>query len=159
MNILQSFSNDQKRSIRKLVLALILATDMDQHGKIMAAITKMTNTSQELHALQCPKFAHRLICSTNRNLNSESDYDPYMDSNCLKISQEENETTSSEDTLLLLQMIIKCADLSNVMKPFFLAKRWTSLLLLEWFKQGDKERQLGLQISKYMNRDDSSALM
>jgi hypothetical protein len=67
--------------------------------------------------------------------------------------------TSRNDVMLLLQMIIKCADLSNVVKPFFLSKRWAALLLLEWFRQGEIEKQLGLPISKLMNREDPTTLM
>lgn len=67
--------------------------------------------------------------------------------------------TSSNDVLLLLQMIIKCADLSNVVKPFFVSKRWAALLLLEWFRQGEIEKQLGLPISKFMDREDPTTLM
>jgi hypothetical protein len=67
--------------------------------------------------------------------------------------------SSSNDVVLYLQMIIKCADLSNVIKPFFLSKRWSALLLLEWFRQGDIERELGMRISKFMERDEPATLM
>lgn len=67
--------------------------------------------------------------------------------------------SSSNDVVLYLQMIIKCADLSNVVKPFFLSKRWSALLLLEWFRQGDIERELGMRVSKFMDRDEPTTLM
>lgn len=67
--------------------------------------------------------------------------------------------SSSNDVILFMQMIIKCADLSNVMKPFFLSKRWSALLVLEWFRQGDIERELGMHISKFMDREDPTTLM
>lgn len=67
--------------------------------------------------------------------------------------------SSSNDVVLYLQMIIKCADLSNVIKPFFLSKRWSALLLLEWFRQGDIERELGMRVSKFMDRDEPTTLM
>lgn len=67
--------------------------------------------------------------------------------------------TSSSDVMLYMQMIIKCADLSNVVKPFFLSKRWSALLLLEWFRQGDIERELGMRVSKFMERSEPTTLM
>jgi hypothetical protein len=44
-------------------------------------------------------------------------------------------------------------------KPFFLSKRWSALLVLEWFRQGDIERELGMHISKFMDREDPTTLM
>lgn len=49
-------------------------------------------------------------------------------------------------------MIIHLADISNPTKPWRLWYKWIDLLFLEFFKQGDKEREKGLPISFLMDR-------
>jgi hypothetical protein len=49
-------------------------------------------------------------------------------------------------------MILKCADLSNVTRQFEEAKNMTERLIEEWFKQGDIENELGLDISPMCDR-------
>ncbi|KAJ1551992.1 cAMP-specific 3',5'-cyclic phosphodiesterase 4C, partial [Nowakowskiella sp. JEL0078] len=57
-----------------------------------------------------------------------------------------------EDRTLLLQMIIKCADVSNPTKAWPLYEEWIHRIIAEWYVQGDKERELGLPISAYCDR-------
>ena len=57
---------------------------------------------------------------------------------------------------LILQNIVHCADLGNPTKPQELYRRWTRQVFAEFFKQGDKERELGLQISPNCDRNKVS---
>lgn len=59
----------------------------------------------------------------------------------------------SEDMTLLLQMLIKCADVSNPGKPLPLYTEWMNRIVEEFFRQGDRERALGLPISPFMDRE------
>lgn len=53
---------------------------------------------------------------------------------------------------LILQNMIHCADLSNPTKPLALYRQWTSNILQEFFQQGDKEREMSLNISPNCDR-------
>jgi len=53
---------------------------------------------------------------------------------------------------LVLQNMVHCADLSNPTKPLALYRHWTSNILQEFFEQGDKEREKGLNISPNCDR-------
>ena len=53
---------------------------------------------------------------------------------------------------LVLQNMIHCADLSNPTKPLALYRQWTSNILQEFFQQGDKEREMCLNISPNCDR-------
>ena len=59
---------------------------------------------------------------------------------------------SGKDKKLILSVIIHLADISNPTKPWRLWYKWIDLLFLEFFKQGDKERERGLTISFLMDR-------
>lgn len=54
---------------------------------------------------------------------------------------------SYDDRILVLQNMIHCADLSNLTKPLDIYSTWIDRLMEEFWKQGDAERDLGLEIS------------
>jgi len=56
------------------------------------------------------------------------------------------------DKKLTQEFIFHMADISNPTKPWPLCKKWTDLLFIEFFQQGDKERDLGIDISFLMDR-------
>ncbi|KAI9346030.1 hypothetical protein DFJ73DRAFT_761398 [Zopfochytrium polystomum] len=62
-----------------------------------------------------------------------------------------------EDRTLLMQMLMKCADVSNPTKAWPEYIEWIDRLTEEWYMQGDKEKALGLPISPFMNRDGPNA--
>ena len=48
--------------------------------------------------------------------------------------------------------MLHCADLSNPTKPLDIYKKWVDVLLEEFYQQGDKEKELGLDISPMCDR-------
>lgn len=59
------------------------------------------------------------------------------------------------DVLLVMQISLKIADLSHLTYSFNLHHKWTMCITEENFKQGDKEKILGLPISPLCDRNDS----
>ncbi|KAI9142787.1 hypothetical protein BKA69DRAFT_1123837 [Paraphysoderma sedebokerense] len=55
-----------------------------------------------------------------------------------------------------MEMLMKCADVSNVIRPLHLAKGWSDCIQEEMFNQGDTERSLKLSISPFMDRTNPS---
>src|SRR4029434_7283429 len=43
--------------------------------------------------------------------------------------------------------MVHCADLSNPTKPLAVYRQWTERIMEEFFRQGDKERERGMEIS------------
>lgn len=53
---------------------------------------------------------------------------------------------------LVLDIIIKCADVSNAARPFAIAERWSQCMIEEFYRQGEDERAHGLPVTNFMDR-------
>ncbi|TPX62813.1 hypothetical protein PhCBS80983_g00006 [Powellomyces hirtus] len=54
---------------------------------------------------------------------------------------------------VLLQMITKCADISNEVRPKHVSEPWVDNLLEEFFTQSDREKAEGLPFAPFMDRE------
>lgn len=52
----------------------------------------------------------------------------------------------------LIKALVHAADIGNPARPFELCKIWAFKIIKEFFAQGDKERQLGLEIMPGFDR-------
>ena len=52
--------------------------------------------------------------------------------------------------------MVHCADLSNPTKPLQLYRQWTDRIMAEFFQQGDREREAGLDISPMCDKHTAS---
>ncbi|KAJ1480609.1 hypothetical protein T484DRAFT_1668822 [Baffinella frigidus] len=57
---------------------------------------------------------------------------------------------------LEMELIIKCADISNVLKPFHIARRWALRVTDEFFEQGDVELARGMEVTPIGDRRTQS---
>ncbi|XP_052776417.1 cAMP-specific 3',5'-cyclic phosphodiesterase 4C-like isoform X5 [Mya arenaria] len=57
-----------------------------------------------------------------------------------------------QDRIQVLQNMVHCADLSNPTKPLNLYEKWLDRLMKEFFRQGDMEREKGLDLSPMCDR-------
>ncbi|KAM4045848.1 high affinity cGMP-specific 3',5'-cyclic phosphodiesterase 9A isoform 2-T2 [Anomaloglossus baeobatrachus] len=55
--------------------------------------------------------------------------------------------------LELKKGLVKLCDLSNEARPAEVAERWAELLMEEYFQQSDREKDEGLPVTPYMDRD------
>ena len=54
----------------------------------------------------------------------------------------------------MLRMCLHCADVSNPTKKFSVYEKWAHKVMEEFYQQGDKERELGMTISPFMDRNN-----
>ncbi|KAJ3029359.1 UNVERIFIED_CONTAM: cAMP-specific 3',5'-cyclic phosphodiesterase 4B [Siphonaria sp. JEL0065] len=113
-NIFSSFSNDEFEEVRRIIIKLILATDMGKHFEILS------------------KFKTKVQSTGFRNLDTQ------------------------ENRLLVLEIALKCGDLNNPSKNQEIAVQWAYCIMEEFYRQGDKERELGFPISNFMDRNNSN---
>lgn len=65
-------------------------------------------------------------------------------------SQDYDPAGQDKDATLFL--IFHFADISNPTKPWQICRKWTDLLFIEYFNQGDVERRKGVPVSYLMDR-------
>lgn len=61
-----------------------------------------------------------------------------------------------QQRLILCQIILHAADISNALRPWPICLSWSNLVCEEFFTQGDAERENGLKVSPNMDRGQTS---
>uniref|UniRef100_A0A3Q2YHZ0 Phosphodiesterase n=1 Tax=Hippocampus comes TaxID=109280 RepID=A0A3Q2YHZ0_HIPCM len=118
-DIFQNLSKKQRHSLRKLVIDMVLATDMSKHMNLLADLKTMVETKKvtSLGVLLLDNYS---------------------------------------DRIQVLQNMVHCADLSNPTKPLELYRQWTDRIMVEFFTQGDRERNKGMEISPMCDKHNAS---
>ncbi|KAF6096034.1 phosphodiesterase 4C [Phyllostomus discolor] len=118
-NIFQNLSTKQWLSLRRMVIDMVLATDMSKHMNLLADLKTMVETKKvtSLGVLLLDNYS---------------------------------------DRIQVLQNLVHCADLSNPTKPLPLYRQWTDRIMAEFFQQGDREREAGLDISPMCDKHTAS---
>ncbi|XP_037900315.1 cAMP-specific 3',5'-cyclic phosphodiesterase isoform X4 [Glossina fuscipes] len=118
-DIFCNMQKKQRQTLRKMVIDIVLSTDMSKHMSLLADLKTMVETKK--------------VAGSGVLL-----LDNYT------------------DRIQVLENLVHCADLSNPTKPLSLYKRWVGLLMEEFFLQGDKERESGMDISPMCDRHNAT---
>uniref|UniRef100_A0A8C2KZQ5 Phosphodiesterase n=1 Tax=Cyprinus carpio TaxID=7962 RepID=A0A8C2KZQ5_CYPCA len=118
-DIFQNLTKKQRQSLRKMVIDMVLATDMSKHMNLLADLKTMVETKKvtSLGVLLLDNYS---------------------------------------DRIQVLQNMVHCADLSNPTKPLELYRQWTNRIMVEFFTQGDRERDKGMEISPMCDKHNAS---
>ncbi|KAJ3378170.1 hypothetical protein HDU84_007886 [Entophlyctis sp. JEL0112] len=71
-----------------------------------------------------------------------------------KIAQCFDPKENREDRIILLKILMKCADVSNPTKEWAIYFQWADRVIEEFMRQGDMEKSLNLPVSPFMDRDN-----
>ncbi|NXS92024.1 PDE4B phosphodiesterase, partial [Jacana jacana] len=118
-DIFQNLTKKQRQTLRKMVIDMVLATDMSKHMSLLADLKTMVETKK--------------VTSSGVLL-----LDNYT------------------DRIQVLRNMVHCADLSNPTKSLELYRQWTDRIMEEFFQQGDKERERGMEISPMCDKHTAS---
>lgn len=130
-NFLVNLAPKQFLRLRSLIIDLVFATDMGNNSRILKAFCDKTAKGTTEHSEPAAAEA-----------GSMCEEQPAFIPN------------SAEDAVLLLQMVIKCADVGHLAMTWDYHMKWVRRLEMEFFAQGDKEKALGLRpVSFLMDRD------
>jgi len=136
-DFISHFSDADQKVFRHLVIQLVMATDMKQHFTILSKF--------------CAK--HRLGKCPDPDI---------TDSGLLMVvnvpSIDGPPPLDDAEKLLSLQMALKMSDIRATSMPMPIAEKWVMWLQEEFFSQGDRELELGLQISPLSDRNASEGI-
>lgn len=118
-DIFVNMTKKQRQTLRKMVIDMVLSTDMSKHMSLLADLKTMVETKK--------------VAGSGVLL-----LDNYT------------------DRIQVLENLVHCADLSNPTKPLPLYRRWVSLLMEEFFLQGDREREQNMDISPMCDRHSAT---
>lgn len=130
--------------IVSLIEDMILATDVSRHKEFMTSFEELILSERVLDTSidKCRFVLQVSSCCLDFVL----DYKYNWHHVCLV------QYPSHKINFVSLQMVIKCADISNPARKLVLSKQWSELIMEEFFRQGDKEKQLNLPISYLCDR-------
>ncbi|KAG2490637.1 hypothetical protein HYH03_011028 [Edaphochlamys debaryana] len=165
LNVLAPLSQPEKTAFRKQVIELVLSTDMKQHFSILSHFNTVHRLSayqqqalqqQQQQSTQQPQArgAAKQRQSLRRAVSKPRTLEPNAVELAFSDMWTENAPKPVDDTerLLSLQMALKCADIGHLGEELPVHKRWLSVLEEEFFRQGDREKELGLPISPLFDR-------
>ena len=69
---------------------------------------------------------------------------------------DELDPDSADDRALMFSIVIKCADINHPAKSTPIHTAWSDLVMKEFFAQGDREKELGLPVSMFMDRETTN---
>lgn len=69
-----------------------------------------------------------------------------------KVDQDGLDLDEQDDQILTLQIALHAADVSNPAKPQSVYYQWKDRIMEEFYQQGDQERELGMQVTPFLDR-------
>ncbi|KAG2437154.1 hypothetical protein HXX76_005821 [Chlamydomonas incerta] len=146
LDVLAPLTTEQKTAFRKQVIDMVLATDMKQHFSLLSHF----NTVHRLANFNKPPAATPGTATPVVRLTSNIATEFVVTA----AGSVEDAPHPADDTqrLLGLQIAIKAADIGHLGESLEVHKRWLAGLEEEFFRQGDKEKALGIPISPLFDR-------
>jgi len=93
----------------------------------------------------------KIILATDMNRHTQ-----YFDQIQEFAARRAEDPAAEMDKQLAMELMVKCADISNVVKPVAVARRWALRVTDEFFVQGDAERAMGMEVSPTCDRFSKS---
>ncbi|XP_026826662.1 uncharacterized protein LOC105276337 isoform X4 [Ooceraea biroi] len=106
---------------------------------------------QENIRLELERHIKSLILATDITRQQEflTRFRDYLGNNSLEMKR-------AEDRHFILQIALKCADISNPCRPWNISRKWSYKVCEEFFRQGDYERRLNLPVTPLCDRHSTS---
>ncbi|KAG2496426.1 hypothetical protein HYH03_005650 [Edaphochlamys debaryana] len=146
LDALAPLSREQRGTLRKMVIDLVLATDMKQHFATLAHF-KAARRPAKGSDPGLPTLASEKAPPTHGGTGPPSTGAAHSTMAPLPpVPLDESER------LLSVQLALKVADVGHLGAELAVHKRWLGVLEEEFFRQGDREKALGLTISPLFDR-------
>ncbi|GLE03802.1 hypothetical protein PINS_up012704 [Pythium insidiosum] len=130
-DVFDGLGRDERRQSRRLIIAMVLATDLSGHLKHVNKLKSKRLTMQSTRSAL-------VLSSAAASTSTSSPQEP---------------THAFVPDELLLRTALMMADIGHATKPFAQHLAWSRLVTEEFFRQGDTERQYGLPVSPLCDRE------
>ena len=127
--VLDGFADEERRACRATLGRLVLSTDMAHHAKLLEDFVDAATDAMETASMNA--------AAIDENGNEE---------------EEVASVASWSDPVLALCYVLHCADISNPARLWRLAREWGARISEEFYKQGDRERALGVPVAALNDR-------
>ncbi|KAL5971400.1 cAMP-specific 3'5'-cyclic phosphodiesterase 4C [Taenia solium] len=148
-DILVNLTRKQRLTFRRMVIDMVLSTDMSKHMSLLADLKTMVETKKVAGSgiLNLDNYTDRMQVGNH-----------FCGHMCVGLCAGLSWVRLGCNARLwsILQNMVHCADLSNTAKPLDLYTKWTHRLMDEFFLQGDRERAAGLDISPMCDRETAT---
>jgi hypothetical protein len=156
------------------IVQMILATDMVCHFSLKENILILHGIIRKSHQklARLKKRALSAIHLPHNGLKSlfpTSSQDPFLHFKQnyfipTAAASQEHDTSAAlpqhvlnrQERLMMCQILVHAADISNPCRPWPVFHQLSSLVCIEFFRQGEQERALGLPVSPNMNQQEAN---
>ena len=125
-NVLEKFTPEEYRTIRRRMIECVLGTDMAFHSKHFATL----KSKVDIFEIKQGKNVDKLVS--------------------------DDVSKTYENQQIILSTFLHGADISNPSKPKLVYDQWVKLLFEEFFNQGDLEKQQNLPVSLLCDRSTTN---
>lgn len=145
-NPLATLYND--RSVLESLHSMTLFQLLNKHG-----IIQLVGDTKSAEYREFRKTVVSSILATDMSLHLE--YVTKIKEQATRVNSMDtmNEQQQESERNLICSALIKCADISNVARPFRWGAKWAELLVEEFVCQGDLEKELGMPVLPMNDRD------
>ena len=144
--VLDSLAPDDVKSFKTMLRRFILGTDMEKHTQLVTEFVAMATATMGAAKGDAESCDDEVDNSST----------PAGSSSAATMAGLAVAVRDWEDPILALGYVLHCADISNPARPFPVAKKWGDKIAEEFYKQGDKERALGLRVLAFCDRTVAS---
>ena len=144
-DILSSLSPQTKQIVRKKVIGLVLATNLVDQQEFLDEIATKLSIVESLERFMS-------LSRTTIEAGAPLSFSEEENSNIIAPISGSASFDPTQHSDLITKLVIKCGDISNAAKPAALYNRWADNIISEFYIQGDKERERGMRVSRFMDR-------
>jgi len=137
LDVLATLSKEDRISVRKMMIAMVLGTDMAQHFQHLAEFRSVVDALGTTEKKDAEGGSSRHLNVVGRTSSG---------------GQADKMGFPDMDQKVLMCAVVHLADMGNPTKPWEICTEWTFSLLREFFAQGDLEKKEGIAVGPLHDR-------
>eukprot|EP00047_Mylnosiga_fluctuans_P017941 m.65637 g.65637 ORF g.65637 m.65637 type:complete len:802 (-) comp7344_c0_seq1:118-2523(-) len=148
-NIMADFDKGEQKVFRRLLIQMVLGTDMTKHTK---CVTELVGFRDHVYTAARKSVEGRRseVAAAEQHEEPHGQHEVAVDDVSLAIKT--RLTDNADERALVLSNIVHMSDLSSASKPWYLAVRWTDRIINEFLNEGDDERRMNLEVGAMNDR-------